>query len=61
MNLYKNLTVLFLLFKIFGWICFGIWLFSTLISANNINFWWNGFLKDIKSKNKDIDKLQFTG
>lgn len=48
MNLYKNPTILFLLFKIFGCICFGIWLFSTIISIDNVDFWWNGFVDNLK-------------
>lgn len=48
MNLYKNPTILFLLFKIFGCIGLGIWLFSTLISVGNVDFWWNGFVDNLK-------------
>lgn len=31
MSLYKNPTILFLVLKIFAWVCFGIWLFSMLM------------------------------
>ncbi len=33
LNLYKNPTILFLIWKIFGCICFGIWLFILLLAA----------------------------
>lgn len=31
MSLYKNPTILFLVLKIFAWVCCGIWLFSILL------------------------------
>lgn len=43
MSLYKNPTILFLVLKIFVWICFGIWVFSILLrgceSTDSKDFW----------------------
>lgn len=48
LKLLKNPTILFVIFKIFGWIIFGLWLFITLLSINDNNFWWDGFLDGLK-------------
>jgi hypothetical protein len=48
LSLYKNPTILFLIWKIFGWICFGIWAFTTLISVGDYGFWWEGFWDNTK-------------
>ena len=48
MSLFKNPTILFLLYKIFGWIALGLWVFVTLISAGDVGFWWKGFLNNLK-------------
>ncbi len=45
LKLLKNPTVLLVLWKIFGGISFGIWLFTVLASCGNIDFWWTGFFK----------------
>ena len=47
MSLLKNPTVLLLLYKIFGWICLGLWAFTTVISVGDPHFWWDGFLKNL--------------
>lgn len=43
MSLYKNPSILFLVMKIFAWVCFGIWLFSILLrgcdSVDSKDFW----------------------
>lgn len=44
-NLFTNPTILFVLWKIFGAICFGIWLFVTLISMNDSGYGWSKFLE----------------
>ena len=48
MSLWKNPTILLLLWKIFFWICVGLWLFITLISVKDTGFWWSGFLDNTK-------------
>jgi len=42
LNLYKNPTILFLVLKIFFWICFGIWLLIVILELfNSFNVWSN--------------------
>ena len=42
-DLYRNPTILFLIWKIFGLISVGMWAFSLLISCTERGFWWEGF------------------
>ena len=44
MNLYRNPTILFLTWKIFGYICFGFWLLVMFFTYDD-DFWWDGFLR----------------
>lgn len=48
LSLFKNPTILFLLWKIFGFICFGIYIFNQLISINDSIHGWKEFLNDTK-------------
>lgn len=44
MNLYKNPTILFLIWKIFAWIVFGLWIFLILLEAYDSLHFWEDFL-----------------
>jgi len=44
-NLYKDPSVLFTIWKIFGFIILGIWIFVLLISLGDYRFLWEGFLR----------------
>lgn len=48
MNLYTNPTVLIMVWKIFFFICLGIFVFDILISMGDTDFWWDGFLGQLK-------------
>ena len=48
MSLIKNPTILFLIWKIFGFICLGIFLFSQLMSINSSIYGWEDFLNNTK-------------
>ncbi len=48
LNLFTNPTILLMIWKIFGFICFGLWVFITLLSLGDHNFWWDGFLESLK-------------
>lgn len=43
--LLKNPVILFVIWKIFGGILIGLWVFLILISLKNSGFWWRGFLE----------------
>lgn len=43
LKLLKNLSILFIVWKIFSGVFAGIWLFVTLISMGDAGFWWSGF------------------
>ena len=47
-NLFRNPTILFVLYKIFFWIGVGEWVLSTLFSLGKKNFFWDGFLDNAK-------------
>ncbi len=42
-SLYKDPSILFTVWKIFGLIILGIWIFLVLISLGNYRFLWEGF------------------
>ena len=42
MNLYRNPTILFLTWKIFGYACFVFWLLVMFFTYDD-DFWWDGF------------------
>ena len=44
LNLYTNPTILFLIWKIFGYICLGMWVIMLLLNMGDNDFWWDGFL-----------------
>ena len=44
LNLYTNPTIIFLIWKIFGFICLGMWLLMVLLDMGEKDFWWDGFL-----------------
>lgn len=48
LNLFTNPVILFVLWKIFGVICLGIWMFISLLSINDIGFGWYKFLETSK-------------
>ncbi|MBO4837972.1 MAG: hypothetical protein J5493_01200 [Lachnospiraceae bacterium] len=48
LNLYKNPTILFMLWKIFFFICIGIFVFTSLFDMGNRDFFWKGFLENLK-------------
>ena len=48
LNLYRNPVILGVLYKIFGVIIIGLFLFSTLLSCGGHNFWWSGFFSLLK-------------
>ena len=48
LNLYKNPTILFMLWKIFFFICIGIFVFTSLFDMGNRDFFWEGFLENLK-------------
>ena len=48
MSLFKNPTVFVLLLKIFSCIVLGIFAFTTIVGAGDRNFWWDGFLSNLK-------------
>ena len=43
LNLYTNPTILFLIWKIFGVICLGMWILMVLMDIGDSDFWWAGF------------------
>ena len=47
-NLYKNPTILFMLWKIFFCICVGIFVMTSLFDIGNRDFFWHGFLENLK-------------
>ncbi len=49
LNLYKNPTILFVLWKIFGCIMGGMYLLLTLLSVGDHGFWFDGFLEQTKA------------
>lgn len=48
LNLFRNPSVLFVVWKIFFFVSLAIWLFVTWISIGDRNFWWTGFLSIAK-------------
>ena len=48
MNLYTNPTILLLVLKIFFWICFGLWVFSTLLQACDSVDFLDAFVSNTK-------------
>ncbi len=48
LNLYKNPTVLFMIWKIFFWVCVGIFVFTSLFDIGDRDFFWKGFLEHLK-------------
>ena len=47
-NLFRNPTILLLIWKIFFFIILGIFAFVVLISSGSSHFWWDGFLDTAK-------------
>jgi hypothetical protein len=43
LNLYTNPIILFLIWKIFGYICLGMWIIMFLLNMGDNGFWWDGF------------------
>lgn len=43
LNLYTNPTILFLIWKIFGFLCLGMWILMVLMDIGDSDFWWGGF------------------
>lgn len=43
LNLYTNPTILFLIWKIFGFLCLGMWILMVLLDIGDSDFWWSGF------------------
>ena len=48
LNLYKNPTILFLMWKIFFWLIVGICIFSSVLTLMDGLYGWNGVLDNIK-------------
>lgn len=44
MNLYANPTILFLIWKIFAWVTFGMWIFAVILEACDSLHFWEDFL-----------------
>ena len=49
MSLYKNPTFLLMVIKIFFWIIFGIFVFSSLLQVGDRDFWFDGLLGQVKA------------
>lgn len=47
-DLFRNPTILFVIYKIFFWIGVGEWVLSTLFSLGGRDFFWDGFLSNAK-------------
>ena len=47
-NLYKNPTILFVIWKIFFWVALGVMVFVGLLSVGDSDFFWDGFLNHLK-------------
>lgn len=48
-NLFRNPSILLVIYKIFFWIGVGEWVLSTLFSLGRRNFFWDGFLDNTKT------------
>ena len=48
LSLYKNPTILFLMWKIFFWVIVGICIFSSILTAMDGLYGWDGVLDNIK-------------
>lgn len=48
LKLLKNPTILFLLWKIFGFILLGVFVLTMLFDMGNPDYWWDGFLTNLK-------------
>ena len=48
MSLFKNPTIFVLILKIFFFIFLGIFALMTIIGAGDSDFWWDGFLGNLK-------------
>lgn len=47
-SLFKNPIILFVIWKVLIFSFGAVWIFVTLLSVNNTNFWWEGFLNETK-------------
>lgn len=44
LSLYRNPTILFLIWKIFFWIIVGLWAFLVILELGDTDFWFKGFI-----------------
>lgn len=49
LSLYRNPTILFLVWKIFFWIMAGLWAFLVILGMGDSDFWFEGFLDITKT------------